>query len=146
MTILLFSILGCAGVAVAGYAALIAWHRLRYGTVHRIASANNWELLDCFIPNPEVLEHHHIAIDAPAAVVLAAAKRMRFMDSPLVRTTIKVRELALGGSPDTRMHPGPLRRADAIDWLGGARRTARSRSGPWRGHRAVACAAGVPFD
>lgn len=104
-------------VAGAGYAAVVAWNRLRYGTVTPSCLPRGSSLLDRFIPNPEVIEHHHIAIDAPADVVLATAKQMRLLDSPSIRAIFKLRELVMGGEPDRRMHPQPLlEQMQSIGW------------------------------
>ena len=115
-----------AGAAALGYAGLVAWHRARYGKVNHIAEPSAGELLDRFIPSPEVLEHHHIAIAAPAELTLAAAKEMRFMDSPLVKAIIKARELAMGGAPDPRVHPPELlAQMQSIGWVVLAERPGR---------------------
>ena len=106
-----------AGVAALGYAGLVAWHRSRYGKVDHVADPGADDLLDRFIPSPEVLEHHEIAIAAPAATAMAAAKQMRVMDSPLIRAVFKARELAMGGAADTRAHPDELiEQAQSIGW------------------------------
>jgi hypothetical protein len=114
-----------AGAATLGYAGLVTWHRLHYG--HSPAdAADKSALLDDFIPSPEVVEHHHIEIDAPAEVVLDTATHMRLTDAPLVRTIITARELALGGEPDRRMHPGPLvPQMQSIGWVVLAERPGR---------------------
>jgi hypothetical protein len=106
-----------ASAATLGYAGLVAWNRSRYGKVNHVAEPDTDELLDRFIPCPEVLEHHHITIAAPADVALAAAKEMRLMDSPLVRSIIKARELAMGGAADQRPHPPELlAQVQSIGW------------------------------
>lgn len=103
------------GAATAGYAALVARNRWRYGSP---AALPTDPVLDRFIPSPEVAEHHEIAVAAPAAVVLAAAKEMQALDLPLVSTIIKLRELALGGEPDRRQHPqGLLDQMVSIGWV-----------------------------
>jgi hypothetical protein len=106
------------GAAALGYAGLVAWFRLRYGKVNHVAEPQAGELLDRFIPSPEVLEHHHIGVAAPADLTLAAAKEMRLMDTPLVRAIIKARELAMGGTPDRREHPRELlAQMRSIGWV-----------------------------
>lgn len=93
--------------AAAGYAALVVLNRHKYGTA---ITGNNAAdaLLDRFIPSPEVAEHHFVDVQAPADVVMAAATDMELLKSPVIRTIIKVRELALGGEPDERPHPTRL--------------------------------------
>ena len=107
-----------AGLATLGYAGLVAWNRARYGKVDHVAEPGAGDLLDRFIPAPEVLEHHHVTIAAPAEVTLAAAKEMRLLDSPVVRALIKVRELAMGGAAHPAHHPAELvAQAQSIGWL-----------------------------
>lgn len=107
-----------AGLAAVGYAALVAYNRARYGHVKGSAATAKDSLIDRFIPEPEVLEHHRIAINAPADVVLAAAKEMEVLNSPLVRAIFRLREMALGGEPDTRPHPTQLlAQMQSIGWV-----------------------------
>jgi hypothetical protein len=107
-----------AGVAALGYAGLVAWHRSRYGKVSHLAGADAGNLLDRFIPAPEVVERNQIEIDAPAAITFAAAKEMRLLDSLLVRGLIKTREVVLGGTPDQRLHPAALiPQMQSIGWV-----------------------------
>jgi hypothetical protein len=113
------------GATAAGYAGLVAWHRVRYGRPGHLDEGGG-ALLDGYIPAPEVVEHHHIEIDAPAEVVLDAAKAMRLLDSPLVRSIFKARELVLGGEPDTRVHPQALfEQMVSIGWVVLAERPGR---------------------
>jgi hypothetical protein len=95
-------------MAAAGYAALVALNRAKYGGAKGSADGAEDSVLDQFIPDPEVAEHHKIAIKAPAGVVMAAAKSLNLMTSPVIRAIFRTRELALGGEPDTRPHPGTL--------------------------------------
>ena len=107
-----------AGAAALGYAGLVAWHRSRYGKVDHVAEPDTGDLLDRFIPAPEVIERNHIEINAPAAIAFAAAKEMRLLDSMLVRALIKTREVVLGGTPDQRMHPAALiPQMQSIGWV-----------------------------
>jgi hypothetical protein len=115
-----------AAIAAAGYAGLVILNRARYGKPKVSAAARKNSLLDQFIPDPEVVEHYQIAIAAPADVVLAAAKEMELLESPLVRAIIRVRELALGGAPDTRPHPTKLaEQVQSIGWVLLAERAGR---------------------
>ena len=114
------------GATAAGYAGLVAWHRLRYGRPGHFDKVGGDVLLDRYIASPEVVEHHHIEIDAPAEVVLDAAKAMRLLDSPLVRSIFKARELVLGGQPDKRGHPQALfEQMQSIGWVMLAERPGR---------------------
>jgi hypothetical protein len=115
-----------ATLAAAGYAALVVLNRTRYGGAQGLADPGKDSLLDRFIPEPEVVEHHHIAIQAPADIVLSTAKDMQLLTSPIVRAIIRARELALGGEPDPRAHPdGLLAQMQAIGWVVLSERPAR---------------------
>lgn len=114
-----------ASVAALGYAGLIAYHRARYGR-EMVAVNDDSLLLDRFIPSPEVVEHHRMRIAAPADVVMSAARRLELMNSRLVRTLIKARELALGGKADERRHPAALLpQMQSIGWVVLAERAGR---------------------
>lgn len=106
-----------AGLAALGYAGLVAYHRTRYGT-QAIDPNDHSHLLDRFIPTPEVIEHHHVRIAAPADLVLRTARNLELLNSPLVRSVIRARELALGGKPDERPHPNALvPQMQSIGWV-----------------------------
>ncbi len=107
-----------AALAATGYAALVVLNRRRYGSAKVLAAAAKDSLLDRFIPEPEVVEHHKIDIQAPADVVMTAAREMELLNSPVVRAIIRARELALGGEPDTQSHPTRLlEQMQSIGWV-----------------------------
>ena len=84
--------LGTAAIlAGATYGGLVLYNRWKYGSVKASADVGKDSLLDRFIPDPEVVEHHHIDIAAPADVVLSTAKDMRVIDSPVIRAIIRMR-------------------------------------------------------
>jgi hypothetical protein len=60
------------------------------------------ELLDCFMPVYDVVERHRIAVAAPPAIVLRAAKQQDLMGSRVIRAIFRARDLALGAAPDAR--------------------------------------------
>jgi hypothetical protein len=111
--------LGAAAFAAgAAYGGLVVYNRWTYGTAKASAAMGEDPLLDRFIPVPEVAEHHRIEIDAPAALVLSTANEMHVLDSPIIRAIFKLRELALGGEPDTREHPTELMaQMQSIGWV-----------------------------
>jgi hypothetical protein len=114
-----------AGLAALGYAGLVAYHRARYGT-QTVDGHDHSRLLDRFIPAPEVIEHHQVRIAAPADLVLSTARNMELLNSPLVRSVIRLRELALGGRPDDRWHPAALiSQMQSIGWVVLAERAGR---------------------
>jgi hypothetical protein len=95
-------------VAAAGYAALVVLNRATYGDAKRSAQAAKDSVLDQFIPEPDVAEHHEIEINAPVDVVMATARSLELTQSPMIRAIFRARELALGGEPDRRPHPTAL--------------------------------------
>ena len=118
------SVAATAAIAAAGYAALVVFNRAKYGKVKGIANGDS--LLDQLIPNPEVAEHHQIDINAPADVVMATAKEIELLKSPVIRAILKARELALGGEPDDRDHPTALvDQMQSIGWVVLAERPGR---------------------
>ena len=127
-----------AAVAAAGYAALVVFNRAKYGKVKGSADGAKDSLLDQFIPIPEVVEHHQIDVAAPAEVVMAAAREMEFLKSPVIRAIIKARELLLCGEPDHREHPTALiDQMRSIGWVVLAERPGRevvlgSVTQPWQ--------------
>lgn len=139
-----------AGMAAAGYAGLVAWHRCRYGSA--AVDPAQCGLLDRFIPSPEVLEHHQIGIDADAETVMDAAKEIRLLDSTLVRAIFKAREIALGGDADTRAHPEELfEQMQSIGWVTLAERPGRelvmgAATNPWRANPVFRSIAPADFE
>lgn len=114
-----------AGLAALGYAGLVAYHRLRYGQ-EMMAVNDDSLLLDRFIPRPEVVEHHRVRIAAPADIVMSTARSLELLDSRMIRTIFKLRELALGGQPDERRHPAALLpQMQSIGWVVLAERAGR---------------------
>jgi hypothetical protein len=114
-----------AGVAAVGYAGLVAFNWARYGK--RSREDDDSPLLDRFMPDPEVTEHHRIRIAAPAEVVLATAKSMDVLQSRLIRAIFKAREVALRARPDTRPHPPALlEQMQSIGWVVLAERAHRA--------------------
>ena len=115
-----------AAIAAAGYAALVVFNRAKYGNVKGCADGAKNSLLDEFIPDPEIVEHHRIDVAAPAEVVMATAREMEFLKSPVIRAIIKAREFALGGTPDDREHPTTLlEQMLSIGWVVLAERPGR---------------------
>ena len=98
---------GAATAAAAcGTIAAVAWYR--YGRTSELAAGQQDELLDSFMPRYDVIERHHISVDAPAALTFAAAKEQRLIDLPLVRAIFKTREIVLGAEPPERLKPRAL--------------------------------------
>ena len=77
-------VLGGLGVAAVGYATLAAVAWWRYGEAPSAEGAAEDPLLDGFLPAYDVVERHHVAVAAPAALTLAAAKEQNLTRSPIV--------------------------------------------------------------
>ena len=104
-------------VSAAAYAACVtnAWRR--YGNPPAPAPDEHDDLLDRFMPTYDVVERHDIAVAAPPAVVLSAAKEQDLMRLPLIRAIFRARELALGASPArTVQPPGLLATVRSLGW------------------------------
>ncbi len=105
------------GLSAAGYAALAAMTYNRYGTAP--ATYEGSELIDRFIPAPEIEERHAIRVAAQAPAVFTAACSVDVGESALVRGIFRARELARGGEPEqdaARTTRGLVAQAKSIGW------------------------------
>jgi hypothetical protein len=93
------------GVAAASYGACAGATWLRYGRPAPAAADEADELLDRFMPTYDVVERHHLHIDAPADVTYAASTELDLQGSATIRAIFKARELAFGLADD-RKGPG----------------------------------------
>jgi hypothetical protein len=109
----------------AAYAASVTRAWRGYGNPTPPEPDEQDELLDRFMPVYDVVERHRIAIDAPPAVVLSAAKEQDLLQSPVIRAIFKARELALGATPDDTVPRGLLAATRALGWGVLAEREAR---------------------
>jgi hypothetical protein len=87
-----------AGMLSYGAYSAVTW--ARYGHVRPERHPRD-ELLDRFVPDPEVDEYHRLKVRAPAPVTLAVAKEMDFQASPLVKGIFWLRAIPtlLRGEP-----------------------------------------------
>jgi hypothetical protein len=99
---------GTLGLAAAGYAATSALSWARYGRPPRASGDEDDPMLDRFMPAYEIVERHHITIDAPAAITLAAAGEQDLMSNPVIRTIFMTRALVMGSASDARPLPRQL--------------------------------------
>lgn len=72
--------------------------------------------LDRLIPQPDVRERFETTVEAPAAVVLAAAAGLDLQSLPLVRAIFRLRELLMGASPAARARQGLLADMQSLGW------------------------------
>jgi hypothetical protein len=93
------------GVGVAAYGTLAGAAWLRYGQVEA-AEANEADAeLDRFMPRYDIVERHHINVEAPAALTFASACELDIRRGPIVRAIFKARELLFGSTPDATERP-----------------------------------------
>jgi hypothetical protein len=109
---------GGAALAALGYAALAGAAWTRYGHATRARRTDEEDpLLDGFMPLYDIVERHHITVEAPAAITLAAARDLDMHDSCVARTLFKGRELMLGGEPPAEpIEKGLIAGALALGW------------------------------
>lgn len=110
-------IAGGLGLAAAGYAtwSAVAWYR--YGQAAKGKGDAADPLLDHFMPEFEVVERHHIGVNAPAEVTLAAAKEQDIEGSPIAQAIFKARALVMGAPPAGKQLPqGLLAQVLSLGW------------------------------
>jgi hypothetical protein len=98
-----------AAVAGAGILAYGAWSAVawaRYGHAHPERHPGD-ELLDRFIPDPEVDEYHQFEVTAPPALTFAVATGMDLQASPIIKAIFWLRAVPtlLRGQPSRRRGP-----------------------------------------
>jgi len=105
---------GAVAVSYATYA-MVAW--ARYGHVHLDRFPRD-ELLDRFLPCPEVDECHCIRVGVPATATFAVAHELDIQHSPVVRGIFMLRTLPslLRGEPLADSSRGLLAETLAIGW------------------------------
>lgn len=104
------------GLAAAGYAAWSAYAWYRYGKPSAAPEGTADPLLDHFMPGFEVVERHHIGVEAPAEVTLAAAKALDIQSSPIVRGIFKARARVMGAQGTDLPHEGLVEQVVSMGW------------------------------
>ncbi len=106
-----------AAAAAVSYATYVAVTWARYGLVHSDRFPRD-DLLDQFLPCPEVDECHRIQVSAPAAATFAVAHELDIQHSPLVRGIFMLRTLPslIRGEPLADTSRGLLAETLAIGW------------------------------
>lgn len=106
------------GFFAGGYAAYVGVTWAGYGHPRPAGGESADPLLDRFMPDYEVAERHSIQVAAPADITLAAACDADLMQSLIIRTIFRTRELILGSEPDRTAHPrGVLAFTKSIGWM-----------------------------
>lgn len=107
-----------AAFGAGAYATHTAMTWTRFGRPVRPSGAETDELLDRFIPTYDVVERHHIEVDAPAALTLETARRLDLSGSPIIRAIFKGRELIMGAEAGPRREPrGMLEDLLSFGWV-----------------------------
>jgi hypothetical protein len=114
-TLTLASAVAASAISYGAYAAF-TW--MRYGkTMPPDGPYAIDPLLDQFMPVYEVVERHHIRVNAPAAITFDTMKESDLSDSAVVRAIFKAREVALRAQPDGRDRPrGLIAQTCALGW------------------------------
>jgi hypothetical protein len=109
-------LLGSGAVAALGYAALVAIARLRYGHPPTAPKMFVDPMLDRFFPRYDIVERHHVRINAPAAIVYDAARDMDLRQSAIASAIFETRGLALGAERQARPALGLLAEMVQLGW------------------------------
>jgi hypothetical protein len=107
-----------AAIAAGTYAAYVATTWLRFGGASASRDADEADdLLDRFMPDYDVVERHHIAVDAPAGITLEVARSLDVNGAPVVRAVFKARELLMGSTdPAPEPSNGLVEDMRALGW------------------------------
>jgi hypothetical protein len=100
--------LAVAGLAAGGYLTYTALAWARYGRARAARGREADALLDRFMPAYDVVERHHIAVNAPAEDVLAAAKSQELDRLPLIRGIFRMRQMVMGADEVAAVLPRAL--------------------------------------
>jgi hypothetical protein len=108
----------CGGIVAASYAAYAVTSWFRYGQSTRLADSEERDaLVDRFMPTYDVVERHHVRVNAPADVTFQAATEMDLQQSRIVRGIFTAREWISRShavrEPETRAFLSQMR---AIGW------------------------------
>jgi hypothetical protein len=103
-----------AGIVAASYLALAGFTWIRFGSRRRDLRDS---LLDRFMPEYDIIEHHEIPIDAGADAAFAAACGMDLQQSRIVRAIFKSREIFMGAEDSSgRQTTSFLEQTKTIGW------------------------------
>jgi hypothetical protein len=103
---------GGAAAVYSGYAALTFF---RYGRTPKREQATS---LDRFMPDPEVIDHHSVWIDAPIEVTWEACRRYDMMRSRIAQILFDTRSVLLcGGTEHPQVPEGFVEQLQALGWV-----------------------------
>ena len=116
----LVALASALAIGILSYAGYVAATWCRYGrTAQREHDhSESGRLLDSFMPQPEVEEHHAVDVMAPAAVTYEAARDMNIYRSRLVRAIFAIRTLPsrLRGQPVQEEPRSLVQETLALGW------------------------------
>lgn len=107
---------GAAAIGVGAYAATAAALWVRYGHPAPARDDQRDLLLDQFMPAYDVVTRHERRIDASPEDVLAAARQMDMLGSPIARAIFRTRELVLGATGASRAARTLMEEVTAMGW------------------------------
>ena len=107
---------GAAAIGVGAYAATAAAIWMRYGQPAPARDDQRDRLLDQFMPVYDVVTRHERGIAAPPEDVLAAARQMDMLSSPIARAIFRTRELVLGATGAPRAAHSLMEEVTAMGW------------------------------
>jgi hypothetical protein len=111
---------GAAAAALVGYAACAGTAWASFGHAGKARNKDEDDaLLDELMPLYDVVERHHVHVEATAEVTLGVARDMNVFDSKIVRAIFKGRELMLGATPPPEgvaLPPGLVPAALRLGW------------------------------
>jgi hypothetical protein len=107
---------GAVAIGVGAYAAMAAAIWMRYGHPAPARDDQRDRLLDQFMPVYDVVTRHERRITAPPEDVLAAARQMDMLGSPLARAIFRTRELVLGATGAPRAARRVMEEVTALGW------------------------------
>jgi hypothetical protein len=96
------------GFVAVSYVAYVGFTWVRYGSRSRVNDSNSDLLLDGCLPQYDVAERHSIRVSAPADITFQAACEADLMESRIVRTIFRTRELMLGSEHTEQNRTIPL--------------------------------------
>ena len=106
----------CVGLGTYAAYALTTWARYGHPRPRRHADPEDPEL-DRLMPRYDVVERHHIEVQAPAAVTFGAACEMDMSATPIARAIFKARELVMGSQQgERRVSTGFVDDMRALGW------------------------------
>lgn len=109
-------ILGAGAVMAFGYGALVATARMRYGRAPAAPPGFADPLLDRFLPQYDIVERHQIHVEAPAAVVYAAARDLDLRESIVARAIFDTRAIVLGADRTAQSSRGLVEEMLRLGW------------------------------